>query len=101
MEIDIPKSFGEIQDIVSYYLLETSFGISVVLGGAIWVFLRSIHRIYFDRLSHFPGPKLAAIGPWYERYYDIVKGGLMTEKLAELHKIYGLYFVPLWSFNGC
>lgn len=94
MELDIPRSLGEIRNVISYYLLETLFGVSVILAGGIWVFLRSIHRIYFDRLSHFPGPKLAAIGPWYERYYDIARGGLMTEKLAELHKIYGSYLAP-------
>lgn len=86
MAANIPESVWETQ---------TLFGISVVLAGGIWVLLRSIHRIYFDRLSHFPGPKLAAIGPWYERYYDIARGGLMTEKLAELHKIYG--FIPFLS----
>lgn len=38
MEIGIPSYFGEMQDIVSYYLLETYFGLSVFLGGVLWGF---------------------------------------------------------------
>lgn len=36
MEIGIPSYFGEMQDVVSYYLLETYFGLSVFLGGVLW-----------------------------------------------------------------
>ncbi|KAK2768536.1 hypothetical protein FQN54_000392 [Arachnomyces sp. PD_36] len=48
-----------------------------------------IYRLFFDSLSKFPGPKLAAITRYYEAYYDVVKGGQYTFKIAELHKEYG------------
>ena len=31
----------------------------------------SIYRIYFSRISHIPGPRLAAITYYYQSYYDL------------------------------
>ncbi|KAI5791972.1 cytochrome P450 [Geopyxis carbonaria] len=53
--------------------------------------LVALYRSYNDKLSHIPGPRLAAAGPWYEQYYDIVRGGAFIEKLEGLHKVYGHY----------
>ncbi|KAM3081124.1 hypothetical protein ACMFMG_005080 [Clarireedia jacksonii] len=50
--------------------------------GAIW-------RLYFSPISKFPGPKLAALTMLYELYYEIVKGGQYTFRIAEMHKEYG------------
>lgn len=47
------------------------------------------YRIFLHPLASFPGPKLAAITRWYEAYYDLVREGQYTFKIAELHKIYG------------
>ncbi|KAK4695743.1 hypothetical protein P7C71_g2073, partial [Lecanoromycetidae sp. Uapishka_2] len=47
------------------------------------------YRMYFDSLSHIPGPKLAAASLWYEFYYDVVVKGQYTYKIRELHEKYG------------
>ena len=48
-----------------------------------------IYRAFFDPLSKFPGPKLAAASLWYEFYYDVVKKGRYTWKIARMHEKYG------------
>jgi len=50
-----------------------------------------IYRVYFDSLSHIPGPKLAAASLWYEFYYDVILRGQYTFKIVELHEQYGKY----------
>lgn len=37
-----------------------------------------IRRVYFSPLSHFPGPKLAALTKLYEIYYDVWLDGKFT-----------------------
>lgn len=54
-----------------------------------------IYRLYFSPISHFPGPKLAAISRWYEAYYEIILDGQYSRKIAELHDQYGLRHIPL------
>jgi len=49
----------------------------------------ALYRLYFSPLARFPGPKLAALTLWYEFYYDVIKRGRYTWKIAELHKQYG------------
>lgn len=49
----------------------------------------AVYRLYLSPLAKFPGPKLAAVSLWYEFYYDVVKRGRYTWKIAELHKQYG------------
>ncbi|KAL8785036.1 MAG: hypothetical protein Q9195_008796 [Heterodermia aff. obscurata] len=48
-----------------------------------------LYRLYLSPLAKFPGPKLAASTLWYEFYYDVVKRGRYTWKIAELHAQYG------------
>lgn len=66
------------------------------LGAAILVYLLTLasYRLFFDPLSKFPGPKLAANTRYYEAYYDVVKNGQYTFKIAELHEKYGEMKVP-------
>jgi hypothetical protein len=61
------------------------------LGAAILVYLLTLasYCLLFHPLAAFPGAKLAAITRYYEAYYDIVKNGQYTFKIAELHKTYG------------
>jgi hypothetical protein len=60
-----------------------------ILGGLIWLAIRSIYRLYFHPLSRFPGPKLAAITSGYECYFNVVKKGSFVWELERLHEIYG------------
>ena len=65
-------------------------GLAAVLF-VVYVIGLYIYRAFFDRLSHIPGPKLAAATLWYEFYYDVVLKGRYTWKIAELHEKYGMY----------
>lgn len=47
-------------------------------------------RLYFDRLSHFPGPKRAAVSVLYEFYHDAIRGGQYFSVIKEMHKNYGM-----------
>lgn len=59
------------------------------------VYLGSLafYRLFLDPLAKFPGPKLAALTRWYEGYYDVIRNGQYTFKIAELHKTYGMFCV--------
>ncbi|KAB8230910.1 cytochrome P450 [Aspergillus alliaceus] len=67
-------------------------------GDAIWLALATgvlylvtvaIYELFFSPLAHIPGPKLAACTRLYEFYYDVVRHGRYTFKIAELHDKYG------------
>ncbi|KAK3936660.1 cytochrome P450 [Diplogelasinospora grovesii] len=47
------------------------------------------YRLFLHPLARFPGPKLAAVTRYVEGYYDVVRGGQYTWKIAEMHKKYG------------
>lgn len=47
------------------------------------------YRLYFSPLAKIPGPKLAALTLWYEFYYDVIKRGKYTWRIAEMHTQYG------------
>ncbi|KAI1174479.1 trichodiene oxygenase [Nemania sp. FL0916] len=47
------------------------------------------YRLFLHPLARFPGPRLAAVSRWYEAYYDVVRGGQYTKKIAKLHQTYG------------
>lgn len=51
----------------------------------------SICRLFFHPLRSVPGPKLAALTPWYEFYYDCLKsrGGQFSAHIRQLHAKYG------------
>ena len=49
-----------------------------------------IYRMFFDQLSHIPGPKLAAASLWYEFYYDVIKKGQYTFEIGRMHEKYGM-----------
>lgn len=55
----------------------------------VYLVLLSGYRLYWSPLAKFPGPRLAAVTLWYEFYYDVVKRGRYTWKIAELHAQYG------------
>ena len=49
----------------------------------------AVYRLYLSPLSKFPGLKLAAVTLWYDFYYDVIKRGQYTCKIAEMHEQYG------------
>ncbi|KAG6836501.1 hypothetical protein H0H93_007430 [Arthromyces matolae] len=48
-----------------------------------------VYRLFFHRLSAFPGPRLAAFTLWYKAFYDIVMDGAWSDHLTVLHATYG------------
>ncbi|KAE8445994.1 hypothetical protein EG329_012633 [Mollisiaceae sp. DMI_Dod_QoI] len=54
-----------------------------------YLFYEIVWRLYFSPISRFPGPRIAAITLLYELWYELVKGGQYTFKIAELHEKYG------------
>lgn len=63
--------------------------LSVIGVASLYSCMLVIYRLYLSPLSKFPGPRLAAATLWYEFYYDVIKHGRYTWKLAELHAEYG------------
>ncbi|GAD93027.1 predicted protein [Paecilomyces variotii No. 5] len=62
----------------------------LVFGGiGIYLFFRSIYRLYFHPLSRIPGPKLTAITHLYEFYYDVICGGKFLFQMEKMHEQYG------------
>ncbi|KAF2835994.1 cytochrome P450 [Patellaria atrata CBS 101060] len=58
----------------------------VVATYSVYLIGLGIYRVYFDSLSHFPGPKLAAFTTWYQAYYDIYYyGPIIRINPHELH----------------
>ncbi|KAK0212146.1 cytochrome P450 [Desarmillaria ectypa] len=64
-------------------------GKSLMTLACSWLAIVVFYRLYFHPLAKFPGPKFAAVSSLYHFYYDVVVGGEMLLKLAELHKVYG------------
>ncbi|KAK4172409.1 putative cytochrome P450 E-class, group I [Triangularia setosa] len=72
-------------EVFSSLLSWQSIAVTVVL----YFLTLAFYRLYLHPLAKFPGPKLAAITRYYEAYYDIIKNGQYTFRIAEMHKIYG------------
>ncbi|KAF1991023.1 cytochrome P450, variant [Aulographum hederae CBS 113979] len=66
---------------------------NILVASAVFftIYLTSLafHRLYLSPISHFPGPKFAALSKWYEFYYEVILRGKYSEHIAELHKVYG------------
>ena len=50
---------------------------------------KCFYNLYWHPLSRFPGPKLAAMGPFYEFYYDVIKDGTYLWEIEKMHQKYG------------
>ncbi|KAH9219468.1 cytochrome P450 monooxygenase [Leptodontidium sp. 2 PMI_412] len=72
-------------------LLQSTITASTLLAGfgILYTFALVIWRLYFSPISHFPGPRLAALTYWYEFYYDLIQRGRFLYKIQELHDQYG------------
>ena len=65
-------------------------GVAIFLA-VIAVVWRIVFRLFFHRLSSFPGPRLAAVSSYYRTYYEILKGGAMLDQINHLHSTYGAF----------
>lgn len=62
----------------------------------------AIYRLFLSPLAKVPGPRLAALTDFYEWYYDVIKRGKYTWKIAELHEQYGIRAnVSVQPFKRC
>ncbi|RHZ55175.1 uncharacterized protein CDV56_107749 [Aspergillus thermomutatus] len=71
---------------------ELSFAasVSIAFGAlAVGLLVRCIYDLFFHPLRKFPGPKLAAIGSFYEFYYDVIKDGTYLWEIEKMHRTYG------------
>lgn len=53
-----------------------------------WV-LRGFYRLYLHPLSHFRGPRVAAVSTLYKAYIDVRQDLSLVHELRRLHEIYG------------
>jgi hypothetical protein len=53
------------------------------------VVVTTVYRLLFHPLAKVPGPKLAAVTWWYERYYDVYLGAQFFKQIGKLHEQYG------------
>ena len=67
-----------------------ALAVGLAATSALYLVALSIHRIFFHRNSHIPGPKLAAVTYYYQSYYDFFPHqGQFIFKLEQLHAQYG------------
>lgn len=59
------------------------------LLGALYTLTKAIYRVYLSPLSKIPGPKLAAMTPGYEMYYDLIQKARFPWQIKVLHESYG------------
>lgn len=51
---------------------------------------KCIYNLYFHPLRGFPGPKVAALGSYYEFYHDVIKDGTFLWRIMDMHRKYGM-----------
>ncbi|KAH7083020.1 cytochrome P450 [Paraphoma chrysanthemicola] len=61
---------------------------SLLVSLILYLFTKTLYRLYFHPLSSIPGPKLAAVTSLYNAYHDILGVGLVKD-LPALHAKYG------------
>jgi hypothetical protein len=76
-------------------MLGKDFSILATAGIALlvlvaWFVARCIYDLFFHPLRKFPGPKLAAVGSFYEFYYDVIKDGTYLWEIEKMHRRYGM-----------
>lgn len=64
-----------------------TYGPLAALG---YLTILAVYRIFFSRISHIPGPRLAALTYYYQSWYDVYPyQGRFLWKCKELHERYG------------
>lgn len=57
---------------------------------AAYIVTLALYRLYFSRISHIPGPRLAALTYFYQFYYDVFPhSGQFMFEYGRLHEQYG------------
>lgn len=71
-------------------------GFGICMLGVV-LFLSVVKSRYFSSVSDIPGPLLGSVGTCFQLWE--IYGGRMNEKLARLHREYGIYIslLPLLS----
>ncbi|EKG18136.1 Cytochrome P450 [Macrophomina phaseolina MS6] len=53
-----------------------------------YLIFRVVYDLFFHPLRKIPGPKIAAIGSFYEFYYDVIKDGTYIWEIQKMHQKY-------------
>lgn len=73
---------------------------TMVIVFGMWLAYRVATALYnispLHPLYRFPGPKLAAMGFFYEGYYDWILVGRYGHEIRRMHEIYGTLLSPKW-----
>lgn len=80
--MELPKSV--------FALRPTDIAVYAVCALLVYTVYGAIYRLFLSPLAKVPGPRLAALTEWYEFYYEVIKRGRYTWKIAELHEEYGI-----------
>ena len=70
-------------------ILDSSHWLPLAFAFLFYLISLAFYRLFLHPLARIPGPKLASLSRYYEAYYDVVKNGQYTFKIAELHTEYG------------
>jgi len=66
--------------------------VALLLLAVVYGFGIAVYRLHFSPIAQFPGPKLAAVTHWYQKYYDLVAnrhGGQFLWEIKRMHDKYG------------
>jgi hypothetical protein len=65
------------------------------LSLGLWLLYGVIYNLFLSPLAKFPGPKLAAITPWYEFYWDGIQPGQYYFRIEKMHKEFGRWSLAI------
>lgn len=61
-----------------------------ILALTAYFITQCIYDLFFHQLRKFPSPKLAAIGSFYEFYYDVIRDSTYLWEIEKMHRTYGM-----------
>lgn len=74
---------------IGSFTLPQSLGLAAA-GLLLYTISLAIYRLYFSRVSHIPGPRLAALTYYYQFYYDAFPhSGQFMFHYGRMHEKYG------------
>jgi hypothetical protein len=72
-------------------VLQSPLSVVAAISFLFYIVIGALYRLYLSPIAKFPGPRLAALSLWYEFWFDAVKRGQYTFRIAEMHEKYGTY----------